>query len=170
MREKIMFAITFILFGVFNISVYQKETVLSNGTTMLLELAPRDPRSLMQGDYMVLRYAIAGNLRSQMEKIPVDGYLVLTVDKNHVAHFKRIHTPDTSLTNGEHLLQYRKRGQIIRIGAESFFFQEGHAKYYDNAKYGELRVTNSGESVLVGLRGENLISLEPNQADKRNGK
>ena len=40
----------------------------------------------------------------------------------------------------------------IRIGTDAFFFQEGHAARYQGAKFGELRVGASGESVLIGLR------------------
>ena len=36
----------------FNWSVYQKEQTLKEGQLVLLQLAPVDPRSLMQGDYM----------------------------------------------------------------------------------------------------------------------
>jgi uncharacterized membrane-anchored protein len=42
----------------------------------------------------------------------------------------------------------------VRLGAESFFFQEGHAQLYNGARYGEVRVAPSGTSVLVGLRGQ----------------
>ncbi|RJQ16280.1 MAG: hypothetical protein C4560_09865 [Nitrospiraceae bacterium] len=52
-------------------------------------------------------------------------------------------------------------GDDVRLGAESFFFQEGHAEYYSTAKYGELRVSNDGDSVLVGLRDKNLVPLHP---------
>ncbi|MFX7329222.1 GDYXXLXY domain-containing protein, partial [Acinetobacter baumannii] len=34
----------------------QKEMLLKEGQLVLLPLAPVDPRSLMQGDYMALRY------------------------------------------------------------------------------------------------------------------
>ena len=50
-----------ILLGLFNNSILQKEELLSNGQLILLELVPVDPRSLMQGDYMRLRYAISEN-------------------------------------------------------------------------------------------------------------
>ena len=50
----------------------------------------------------------------------------------------------------EHLLLYRYRGDL-RLGAESFMFQEGDADLYSNARYGELKVDESGASVLIGL-------------------
>jgi uncharacterized membrane-anchored protein len=34
--------------------VQAKETILAEGELLLFELAPVDPRSLIQGDYMVL--------------------------------------------------------------------------------------------------------------------
>lgn len=42
-----------------NRSIIHKEKTLEHGQLVLLKLAPKDPRSLMQGDYMVLRYDIA---------------------------------------------------------------------------------------------------------------
>ena len=47
-----------ILVGI-NVTVWRFEHAMSSGETVLLELAPVDPRSLMQGDYMRLSYALA---------------------------------------------------------------------------------------------------------------
>ena len=51
-----------ILLGFFNNSILQKEKLLTDGQLVLLELAPVDPRSLMQGDYMRLNYDISNNI------------------------------------------------------------------------------------------------------------
>jgi uncharacterized membrane-anchored protein len=164
MRRTLFWLVTALVLVLPNRAIFQKEKLLSSGTTMLLELAPVDPRSLIQGDYMRLAYAIVRDTGSLPETLPSDGHLVVELDKNQVAHFKRIYDPKgPTLAEGEHLLQYRKRGFTIRLGAESFFFQEGHASYYEKAKYGELRVSNSGESVLVGLRGQNFEQLGPDK-------
>ena len=48
-----------LLLAYFNYSVFQKERILKDGKLILLELAPVDPRSLMQGDYMELWYKIS---------------------------------------------------------------------------------------------------------------
>ncbi len=142
--------------------ILHKEHVLRTGRPVLLRLAPRDPRSLIQGDYMVLRYRLAtGDAARAVREGPADGRLVITMDENAVAQFKRLHHQEP-LAEGEFLLRYRRRGEgEIRLGAESFFFQEGHARYYENARYGELRVAPSGQSVLVGLRGEAFERLGP---------
>jgi uncharacterized membrane-anchored protein len=149
MRRLVVFMMAIIILAIVNFEIYRKEQLLAEGTMVLLELAPVDPRSLMQGDYMRLRYQIDLPKSSQVQK---DGYLVIEPDDKQVAHFKRIYQEGASLQTNEILLRFRQRGGEIRLGAESFFFQEGHAKYYNNARYSELRVAPSGESVLVGLR------------------
>ena len=134
--------------------VIQKEYVLATGQSVLLELAPTDPRSLIQGDYMVLDYAVSREQQRDLEQRPRDGHLVLRLDEQGVGRFVRFDTPETPLAPGEFKLRYRVRQSRMRLGAESFFFQEGHAKRYERARYGELRVADSGASVLVGLRDE----------------
>lgn len=138
--------------------VGQNEWVLATGTPVLLELAPVDPRSLMQGDYMNLTYSIA-QWQEEMDALARDGHLVIALDENGVAKFVRIHTPETPLAPGELLLRYRVRNGRVRLGAEAFFFQEGHASRYVGARYGELRVAANWNSVLVGLRDRNRRPL-----------
>ncbi|MDE8355606.1 GDYXXLXY domain-containing protein, partial [Klebsiella pneumoniae] len=41
--------------AVVNLAIVSCERLLAEGEVVLLELAPVDPRSLMQGDYMSLR-------------------------------------------------------------------------------------------------------------------
>lgn len=145
-----------------NYAIVQKERLLANGKLMLLELAPVDPRSLIQGDYMRLDYAVARGLSGPggrlddaarpVPAVPRDGHIVVQLDDRGIASFVRWHRPEVPLAPGEHLLQYRRRGSTIRIATDAFYFQEGHATRYDRARYGELRVDESGGSVLVGLR------------------
>ena len=47
---------------VVNHGVFRRERILADGRPLLLELAPVDPRALMQGDYMALRYAAEGDI------------------------------------------------------------------------------------------------------------
>jgi uncharacterized membrane-anchored protein len=158
MRHLLILIITIIVLAVINLKIYDKEQLLAKGTTVLLKLAPRDPRSLMQGDYMELRYDIASE--PALRAAERDGYLVISIDDKQVANFKRIYKESTALATDEHLLQFRKREHDIRLGAESFFFQEGQAKCYENASYGEIRLAGSGESVLVGLRDAEFKRLQ----------
>ncbi|MCE7984798.1 MAG: hypothetical protein DYG89_26800 [Caldilinea sp. CFX5] len=144
-----------------NYSIYGREQLISNGQPILLELAPVDPRSLIQGDYMALRYKIAVDLENQ-ETLPLRGKLVINVAENGVASFVRL-DDGTPLGPNERLLNYYKHEWQIDLGAPSFFFEEGTADAYVDAKYGEMRVDEGGTSVLIGLRDENLQPLGPVQ-------
>jgi uncharacterized membrane-anchored protein len=150
MRSRVIFGGLALVVVALLVLVIRKERVLAHGTPVLLELAPVDPRSLMQGDYMVLDYAVSRELARS--EAPRQGLLVLRLDENGVGRFLREQTPGTPLAPDELLLRYKERDGRIRLGAESFFFQEGHADLYAGAKYGELRVAEDGSSVLVGLR------------------
>ncbi|MEL7161197.1 MAG: GDYXXLXY domain-containing protein, partial [Bacteroidota bacterium] len=55
--------------------VVQKERILDSGELVLLELAPVDPRSLLQGDYMRLNYAISQNFNR--DSLPRTGYVIV---------------------------------------------------------------------------------------------
>ncbi len=54
------------LLGAVNYKVQQFEDVLATGKPIVLKIAPVDPRSLMQGDYMVLNYAILSEFSSKV--------------------------------------------------------------------------------------------------------
>ena len=138
----------------FHYSINRKETILLEGKLILLELAPYDPRSYLQGDYMDLRYAIA-NESPATEEIPKRGYCVLQLDSGLIAKRVRLQPNRTPLSQGEYLIEYTApRYWRINIGAESFFFQEGQAGKYARAKYGGIKVDAKGNSVLIGLYDE----------------
>ncbi|RYE92390.1 MAG: hypothetical protein EOO75_06840 [Myxococcales bacterium] len=136
--------------------IAHKERVLSDGAMVLIPLAPVDPRSLIQGDYMRLSY----DLRA-VRDLDQDGHLVLRVDADRVATADRVHRPGEPLGPGEQLIRARPRQGQVRLGAEAFHFQEGQASLYEKARYGELRVTPAGASVLVGLRDLDRRPLGP---------
>jgi uncharacterized membrane-anchored protein len=162
-RATVLVGLVLIL-GLFNWSVAKKEALLRDGTPLLIELAPVDPRSLIQGDYMRLEYRIARDLSGNYEW-PRDGQIVVSAGEDNVAQYIRLHDGRTPLGPSEHLLFYRRRGGRIKIGTDAFFFQEGHASRYERAKYGELRVDASGESLLIGLRDENRRPLGAEPAE-----
>lgn len=131
-------------------AIVEKERLLASGDVVLLQLAPVDPRSLIQGDYMRLDYAIARAMDGQ-DRWPRDGHVVVTLDSQRVATFVR-RDDGRPLSGTEHLLRYRRRDRRIRIGSNAYFFEEGSASRFARARYGELRVASDGNSVLVGLR------------------
>ena len=145
--KKIILAINLLLVLVFFVlSVLSKEATLANSRQILVQLAPVDPRSLMQGDYMALNYSITGRIWDNGGK-----YIVVKVDDDNVATFVRQQN-DKTLNDGELLLRWttNKRGRKS-IGADNYFFQEGTGDKYAVAHYGLLRVDSDGNCILVGL-------------------
>jgi uncharacterized membrane-anchored protein len=145
--KKIILAINLLLVLVFFVlSVLSKEATLANSRQILVQLAPVDPRSLMQGDYMALNYSITGRIWDNGGK-----YIVVKVDDDNVATFVRQQN-DKNLNDGELLLSWttNKRGRKS-IGADNYFFQEGTGDKYAVAHYGLLRVDSDGNCILVGL-------------------
>ncbi|MBM4369828.1 MAG: GDYXXLXY domain-containing protein, partial [Deltaproteobacteria bacterium] len=126
-----------------------KERVLSSGVRVRLELAVADPRSLMQGDYMTLRYALGRDIDLDSD----EGMLALDLDGNDVASLSR--------GEGDAHMVYRVRGRSrdVRLGTDGFYFEEGQASAYATARYAEFRVDERGESVLVGLLDERFVRL-----------
>jgi uncharacterized membrane-anchored protein len=134
--------------------ILDKEDLKASGHRVLLEIGSRDPRSLLQGDYMALHYRLAFEIAERLEPgARGDGLVVLAVDENDVGSFARFHGGQ-ELAAGEQLLRDRIRSSSwdrVRVAAEEFFFQEDMAEEYDKARYAELRVDADGNSLLIGL-------------------
>jgi uncharacterized membrane-anchored protein len=163
MKSKILLVTSLLVLGTLNWLIIAKERLINSGQTVLCELAPVDPRSLMQGDYMILRYEVAEDANSALATETYDGLLVLRLDENDVAQFQRL-DDGTPLAANEARIRFRRRQNsfrrgTIRIGAESYFFQEGRSDNFDKAKYGELKVAPNGECILIGLRDAKLKRL-----------
>ena len=161
MRKAIVLIAGLLILVGMTVAISSKEHLLVSGRVVYLELAPVDPRSLMQGDYMALRFKAANDAfgsRGGEQTTPDDGRLVLTIDERGVATFKRLDDGSTLAAN-EVVMRYRIRDQKPKFATNAFFFQEGRAMDYANARYGEFRVAGSGECILTGLRDENLAQL-----------
>lgn len=148
-----------ILLGVMAFQITKKEDTLANGELVFLKLAPVDPRSLMQGDYMTLRYAETRT--SYRDSIPARGYFIVTLDSNRVATKVRFQQAPVPLHSGEYRIKYFWSKWSASIGAESYFFEEGTGERFEAAEYGALRVHESGESLLIGLYDKDLNYIEP---------
>lgn len=163
-RDRVLWVGLAIVLIAANLIIFQKEQIREEGRTVFLTLAPVDPRSMIQGDYMTLNYALWNEISARGETLlfaPVS-HVVIRLDQNNVGHFARLPLPDDSINDDEILLHFWiEQREYYTFGAESFFFQEGHADYYADARYAELRVDDDGNAVLVGLRDVNLQPLGP---------
>jgi len=147
-RRLLLIALVLVL-GAVNWSIFAKERIKTSGERIFLALAPVDPRSLMQGDYMALRFELADRIEAK-----ASGRAPLLVDANGVATLN----PDA---NAEGLrIRYRVRNGLVWLGTNAYFFEEGTAERYTGARYGEFRIDRaSGEAVLVGLADQNLKTM-----------
>lgn len=171
MSRYIAAASLFLILISVNWLILGKERHLAQGRIVYLDLAPVDPRSLMQGDYMALRFQLAEHLtRVLREKnsqdqlsgaLPsADDYVVVSLDEHGVGTFKARSTAQPLAAN-ELLLHYRIRGGEVKLATNAFFFQEGHGHYYEAARYGQFRVDGKGELLLVAMHDKNLKELRP---------
>ncbi len=156
--------------GLINNSILQKEALLEEGDVVYLELAPVDPRSLMQGDYMALRFAASNKIRAELRKRQAaqgitgwrlethDGTIAVKLDDRLIGRFARI-TDQHKLAADEQLIRFRVRNGQVEFATNAFFFQEGTAEQYTEAKYGEFRVAADGNLLLTNLRDKDLKLL-----------
>ncbi|NMG75689.1 GDYXXLXY domain-containing protein [Aromatoleum diolicum] len=140
-------------------AVRGNERMLESGRIVLVRLAPVDPRSLMQGDYMALAYAIDNEiLRGEAH----GGYAHLALDGEGRASLAALgdRLPDAP---AQVAMKLRSRDGITSIGPNGFFFQEGRAADFARAQWGEFRVDSDGKALLTHLRSEDLQRLGENR-------
>ena len=161
MRKSIALLAGLAILAFVNFGIWGRERLLTEGQVVLLELAPVDPRSIMQGDYMRLDFDLARKaFPFGSRRDTADGKVIVAVDRNRVASFRRL-DDGRPLAPDESALRYRMRGAWPNFGTNAYFFEEGSAKAYENARYGEFRVDSEGEMILTGLRNDKYRPLGP---------
>jgi len=164
-------------------SVAAKEEQIKSGATIIVRLAPRDPRAFLLGDYMDLSYTMNREVSAALSKrrtdgknlrngekpsaLPHDGLAVVRLDADKVASFIRL-DDGGPLHDDERRLYFRVRGSGVHIAAPAFYFQEGDAEAFERAEYGELRVDAQGKSLLVHLLDDRLQRIQPQRTTTEN--
>lgn len=145
-----------IVLATVNLFIYGKERTIAHGEPIYLELAPVDPRSLMQGDYMALRFQLAQEIEHAREQgllAPAARTAPLAIDARRIATLASSNDTDAQI-------RFKIHNGAVWLGTNAYFFEEGAARRFESARYGEFRLErNSGEAVLVGLRDEQLNEL-----------
>lgn len=159
MRKTIALLAGLAVLAIVNFGIWQRERLITEGEIVLLQLAPVDPRSLMQGDYMRLNFDIANRVFRLGGPDVADGRIVVAVDDRRVGTFRR-RDDGSPLAPGEKVLRYRIRGGMPSFGTNAYFFEEGSAAAFADAAYGEFRVGADGEMILTGLRDSNYRRLQ----------
>lgn len=160
LRKLLLIAGLLIVLGGVNYTIWAREQLLASGETILLELAPIDPRSLIQGDYMALNFRVATEVPRNQETQPSAGKVVVRMGPDGVGYFVRVHNGE-ALAADERLIEYKVRDGRVRIVTNAYFFQEGQAGRFTMARYGELRVTPAGTGLLTGLRDAERKPIRP---------
>ena len=166
MYRVIAFLSLIVVLALVNWSIYKKEFHIKNGTVIYLKLAPVDPRSLMQGDYMALHFDMARKIYDKLPKKEnydswrhnadaKDGKVVVRLNEKGVASFARLYK-GTALKENELLLDYRVRGGAVKFATNAFFFEDGSAIKYEKVEYGKFRVNAHGELLLMALVDKNI--------------
>ena len=158
-RKLVVVVAGVLVLALVNVIVFQRERLLEHGRVVLLELAPVDPRSLLQGDYMALEFRVALDARSHLvEAARPDGALVIAVDERGVGRFMR-RDDGAALGATDVRLRYRVRDQRVLLVTNAWFFEDGRAGAFAKARYGEFRVAPDGEALLARMLDERLQPL-----------
>lgn len=154
----IFLALFSILFFIAIIS--RNELHLKNSQSIFVKLQPVDPRSLIQGDYMVLNYDLFWDEKSlnQDDQIhnqsKVKAFALLDAQK-------RLIKTSLSSKTGIPLQLKNPNNQVQQLypASNSFLFAEGLAKCYEQAQYAEFKLDKNGKMILASLKGEHLEDL-----------
>ena len=141
-----------LIFGLVNWDVRGKEQVIANGQPVLVKLVPVDPRSLMQGDYMALRFDLPPELNETLKKTfgPV-ARVRASLDAKGEAKVLGLLADGEKVGAGEIILPLKQlKGQWVLV-TDAYFFPEGTGDVFVRAKFGDFRVLPDGRALLVGL-------------------
>ena len=164
-RRLLLLACLAVVLGYALFYTLDKERTLRSGQLVLLQLAPVDPRSLLQGDYMDLHYDL---LRYADDDVADGGetFAVVRLDENGVGYLVRMSPTHEGLQRGEYAVRVERREaglwnrSGLHIGADSYFFEEGKAEVFGRAAYGGLRLDGRGGAVLAGLYDADFTLLD----------
>lgn len=143
-----------------NVGIWQNEALIAHSPAIFVELAPVDPRSLMQGDFMQLSFSLPSESREQdrLAEGANRPHVVAHIDARGVATIKKMHD-GSPLQANEILIELTSTRSGWTLASDAWYFKEGEATRWSLAKYGEFRVDSGGRALLVGMRGPALEAL-----------
>ncbi len=172
-KPLVALAVVLLILIPLNYKVQQFEDVLATGKPVVLKIAPVDPRSLMQGDYMALSYAILNDIRANLnesedgvilakeKKHPNKVYALIHQDEQGVATLCRV---EDSLPNdfkdcvANVYLPVNNFKWLPELPSQEYFFAEGKGQHYVQAEYAEYRFKD-GILLLARLLDKDLKAL-----------
>ncbi|HSC79700.1 MAG TPA: GDYXXLXY domain-containing protein [Chitinolyticbacter sp.] len=152
---------------VFNLIVAGHERTLASGDAVLLPLRPVDPRSLMQGDYMALDYALTERIDATIAAArwaPQRGdvlYAYLRRDQYGIGQLQRVGNVASKPRAGELVLKLRWENHGAKLPTHSYFFAEGEGERFAQARYASWRIGAHGTALLEGLADRDRRAIAP---------
>lgn len=155
-----------LLIVIFGISVMREEKNLKR-ETFYLKIAPRDPRSIMQGDYMALNYELGNNMLQELRVSETlepfqnrEGYVRVKTDEKNVAHFLGVEKTYREPLENERSLEFHRGEFTIDFGINSYFFQEGTGEKFQAAEFAEVIPLKNGKLRLKSLRDRDFQKIK----------
>lgn len=149
----------------FGMEIAHKEDLLKHGTQVYLKLRPTDPRSLMQGDYMRLRFAITDKIPyadtrdSRREGKGIMYAIVSVPDGEYI----RTQMDFEGIAPGEVAIKIFSKNYGYYLSSENYFFEEGTGLLYNNAKYALVVVDDEGNIYIKNLCDKDRNVIEKGQ-------
>lgn len=166
-----------VLIGVLVYMVLDRAAILRHGTEIVLKTAPIDPRDLMRGDYVRLRYEdisvvngslIVGEIPEQDGFVPL--WLTLETGENGLAKVKSVSlekpassNPEEVYLKSEPVRWYKSYGKgtsdksfSLEFGIERYYVPEGEGLEIEDARNAgrttvAVRVSADGEPQIARL-------------------
>jgi uncharacterized membrane-anchored protein len=138
--------------------IWQKEDLIAHGQPVFVELIPVDPRSLMQGDFMRINFRVPDRANEQLTDLVTvrRPHVVAQMDERGVATLLRVANPGEALAPRELRIELTPKNGTWILVTDAWFFKEGEAERWGQAKYGEFRVADDGRALLVGMADAEL--------------
>ncbi len=144
-----------------NVAIGQKERLIRDGKAVFVRLAPVDPRSLMQGDYMALRFSMP-DTGTELSLTGAQRPLAVgKIDAKGVLSLERIVRPGERIAADETAIELTPKDGDWALVTDAWFFKEGDAQRWEQARYGEFRAAPDGKALLVGMADEQLKAIKP---------
>ncbi|MEZ5818447.1 MAG: GDYXXLXY domain-containing protein [Hyphomicrobiaceae bacterium] len=144
-------------------SITTNEKIIATGRQIFVALAPVDPRSLIQGDYMRLNFAVPQERRPRHEGsiLGQRRWAVADLDDRGVATIDKVtDAPPETITSGQIVLPLRYKNRRWIVSTDAWYFKEGTAEKWQKARFGVFRVSGDGTALLVGMADKDLAVIQ----------
>ncbi|HRJ69023.1 MAG TPA: GDYXXLXY domain-containing protein [Beijerinckiaceae bacterium] len=145
--------------GITLAGIRDNENVIATGRKIYLRTAPRDPRSLVQGDFMALNFE-GGRMSNPLSATEKELYARADVDARGIAIPKAFSESPEKPGSGEIVFPLRWKGGRWIVVTDAWYFKEGTGQRFANARFGEFRLRGDGRMLLVGLADGDLKPLQ----------